>query len=233
MKELHWLMLAFTLATAAAVCSGPVMSARADQTRDPSADRPTHPRAEADDNEHGAVEPHGIEINWVWPAKTPGARLATPWMTLELRNIDPVLYEIQVRTLEDAGSLQSRRVSDPVRTTLFARDSLELPISFGADLRGDFTHSGMVVAVVTACPMDGGCITGTSAPLYFHPDGGGFLIYDEALLCRRFRCGALAEPVRAERGTRRVMGGGPLHEVPSQEESDDEDDDRVVDGGDV
>ena len=89
------------------------------------------------------------------------------------------------------------------------------------------------LAVHVACATGSRCLTGTSEPLFFHPDGGGHLVYDETGLCRFFSCGALAGGETAERGTWRVMGGGPLHAAPSREEPGQESPNPVVNGGDV
>jgi hypothetical protein len=232
-RGLHYVRYAALAALAAFFLgSSSATSAGAGQTQDRSA---VTSAADSDDgSEHGENESPEIKINWILPAATGLLQVYAPTIRLELLGLHvKTPLEVEVRTLEDAGSMQSRRVGKPIRETLVAPHRLEIPISFGADLPVCMTHSGMVVAVVRACEIGGGCITGTSEPLFFHPDGGGFLVYDEQVLCQRFGCGALTGGGSPERGTWRVMGGGPLHAAPSREETADEDDDRTVDGGDV
>jgi hypothetical protein len=189
-----------------------------------------------DDKEHGPVEPHGIEINWAGgPAETFYAELAQPVVTLRLVNRDRVGYTVRARTLEDAGSLQTRRLGSPLSASLAAGGQKKLAISFGGAGLQRLTHSGMVLVAIEACPVPGGrCIGGTSYPLFFHAAAGRVLVYGEKVLCSRFRCGALNGQADLERGTWRVMGGGPLHGVSVAEEppgSEDRAEPGVVDGG--
>lgn len=172
-----------------------------------------------------------IQINWLLPASP--VRVYAPMVQIELLGIHvSTSMDVEVRLIEDAGTLQSRRVSEPVRDTLIAPYQLRMSVAFAEKLPDQMTHSGMVVAVVRACPPRGRCLTGTSAPLFFHPDEGGFLVYDERALCAYFRCGDLRGTAAQQRGTWRVMGGGPLHAVTSREEPADEPE-TVVDGGDL
>lgn len=188
----------------------------------------------SDDDEHGPFEPHGIELRWPAGSRTLFATLAQPSLGLRLVNLDPVAYAVVLTPLEDAGSLQTRRLGEPIAATLPPRGKGELTIRFGAGLPRTLSHSGMVVALLTACPQDGGpCLNGASDPLFFHPQGDRWLVYGERVLCKRFRCGALAQKnVKLERGDWRVLGGGPLHAVASREEPDHEDE-GFVDGGDL
>jgi hypothetical protein len=188
----------------------------------------------SDDEEHGPFEPHGIELSWPAGSRTLFARLAEPSLRLRLVNLDPVAYAVVLAPLEDAGSLQTRRLGEPISATLPPRGQVELTLRFGAGLPRTLSHSGMVVALLNACPLGGGpCLNGASDPLFFHPQGDRWLVYGERVLCKRFRCGALAQKnVKLERGDWRVLGGGPLHAVTSREEPDHEDD-GFVDGGDL
>jgi hypothetical protein len=139
---------------------------------------------------------------------------------------------VQVRVLEDAGSLQTRRIGGPLSATLPAGGTADVAVPFASQLPATLTHSGMVAALATGCPTESGdCVDGTSDPLFFHREGGGFVVYGERVLCETFRCGALAEDVKLEAGTWRVLGGGPLTGVPSHEEPEVEDD-GYADGGD-
>jgi len=178
-------------------------------------------RLSADD--HEPLAPHGIEMQWAGgtePAESFYAELAEPEVSLRLVNHDRVGYTVLVRTLEDAGSLQTRRTGSPVTATLAAGGRQDLAIRFGATGLSRLTHSGMVTVIVQACPTSGGpCITGTSYPLFFHAAAGGVLVYGEGVLCERFRCGDLSGTAAVERGTWRVMGGGPLHNVGTDEET--------------
>jgi len=187
------------------------------------------------EKEHGPVTPHGITINWVGaPTETFFAELGVPVVSLRLVNLDRVAYVVRARSREDAGSLQTRRVNAPVSITLPAGGRKDLAVHFAAGTSALFTHSGMVMVEIEACPAPGGaCIGGASYPLFFHPVGRRFLVYGEKVLCQRFRCGALAGQTAPERGTWRVMGGGPLHATAVSEEppSDEDRAERVVDGG--
>ncbi|MGH9239568.1 MAG: hypothetical protein ACRD3G_16120 [Vicinamibacterales bacterium] len=229
-------LLLVAIATLIATVTGPPARAGADPPQDVLQAREGAGRDPGPDEEGHTVEPSGLAVGWALPpSPRVAARLETPWLTLVLRNLDAAIYDVQVRTLEDAGTMQSRRVSDPVETTVVERGEHRLALVFATVLPAQLTHSGMVVAVLRACPRNGGaCLTGTSPPLFFHLDGGEYLVYDEELLCRSYNCGALEERVRPEQGTWRVMGGGPLVDVPSREEPDEgDDDDVVVDGGDL
>jgi hypothetical protein len=188
----------------------------------------------SDDEEHGPFEPHGIRLGWPARSSTLFARLAQPSLTLRLVNLDRAAYAIVLTPLEDAGSLQTRRLGKPISATLPPRGKVELTVRFGAGLPRTLSHSGMVVALLTACPQGGGpCLNGASDPLFFHPQGDHWLVYGERVLCKRFRCGALTQKnVKLERGDWRVLGGAPLHAVASREEPDHEDD-GFVDGGDL
>jgi hypothetical protein len=185
------------------------------QTEPPPRDRP-------DDNEEPPVTPHGLHFRWPSPAATLLTRIAEPVLPLDVVNLDDVSYVLQIRTREDAGSLQTRRVSQPILITIFSRSSATIPIGFGAELPAELTHSGMFAAFVVACPASGGrCIAGGSEPLFFHQERGTFVVYGEDVLCQRFFCGALLEKVaRPEKGTWRVMGGGALLAAHVREEPD-------------
>ena len=178
--------------------------------------------ARADD--HEAVAPHGIEIQWAGgtgPAESFYAELAEPVVSLRLVNRDRIGYTVLARTLEDAGSLQTRRTGAPLTATLGAGGTQNLAIRFGNAGLSGLTHSGMVTVAIEACPPQGGpCIGGTSYPLFFHTSGSRVLIYGEGVLCQQFRCGDLAgNTTVVEPGTWRVLGGGPLHNVTTDEET--------------
>ena len=175
-----------------------------------------------DDNEEPPVAPHGLHFRWPAPAATLLTRIAEPVLPLGVLNLDDVSYVLQIRTREDAGSLQTRRVSEPTLITIAARSSATIPIGFGAELPAELTHSGMFAAFVVACPVTGGrCIAGGSEPLFFHQERGTFVVYGEDVLCQRFFCGALRVKVaRPEKGTWRVMGGGALLAARVREEPD-------------
>jgi len=181
-------------------------------------------------------KPSGIEMRWLVDAGARPVALADPVVKLRLTNLDPVAWAVSVGPLEDAGSLQTRRIGQPASAILPAHGSIELPIRFGKEIPGEFTHSGLIVALLTACPEGkGACTNGASEPLFFHPDGrsGGLLVYDERVLCESFGCGDLRSRVKPERGTWRVLGGGPLLGATVQEEPEtDAKDDVVVEGGD-
>jgi hypothetical protein len=182
-------------------------------------------RLSADDHEPFA--PHGIEMQWAGGTEPAGSfysELAEPVISLRLVNRDRVGYTVVVRTLEDAGSQQTRRTGAPMTATLAAGGTQSLSIRFGGTGLTSLTHSGMVTAVVQACPAQGPCLTGTSYPLFFHANGGRVLVYGETVLCERFRCGDLSGTTAIEPGTWRVQGGGPLHNVIA-------DDETVVTGG--
>ncbi|HKI00952.1 MAG TPA: hypothetical protein VKK31_03130 [Thermoanaerobaculia bacterium] len=175
--------------------------------------------ARADD--HEAVASHGIEMQWAGGTGTAEsfyAELAEPVVSLRLVNHDRVGYTVLARTLEDAGSLQTRRTGSTVTATLAAGGTQNLAIRFGGAGLSGLTHSGMVTVVVQACPSQGPCIGGASYPLFFHASGGRVLVYGEGVLCQQFRCGDLAGTTAAEPGTWRVLGGGPLHNVTTDEE---------------
>ena len=70
------------------------------------------------DNEEPPVAPHGLHFRWPVPAATLLARIAQPVMPLHVTNLDDVTYVLQVRTREDAGSLQTRRLSEPTIVTI-------------------------------------------------------------------------------------------------------------------
>ncbi len=184
------------------------------------------------DNEEPPVAPHGLHFRWPVPAATLLARIAQPVLPLHVTNLDDVSYVLQVRTREDAGSLQTRRVGEPTIVTIAARSSAKIPIGFGAELPTELTHSGMFTAFVVACPATGGrCIAGGSEPLFFHQEPGMFVVYGEDVLCRQFSCGALREAVASpERGTWRVMGGGPLLGARVHEEPDTTEPESVTGG---
>ena len=190
------------------------------------------PRDRPDDHEEPPVAPHGLHFRWPAPAPTLLTRIAEPVLPLDVVNLDDVAYLLQIRTREDAGSLQTRRVSQPILVTIAARSSTTIPIGFGAELPADVTHSGMFVAFVVACPASGGrCIAGGSEPLFFHRERGTFVVYGEDVLCQRFSCGALRVKVAGpEKGTWRVMGGGALRAARVREEPDSTDP-EIVPGG--
>lgn len=182
-------------------------------------------RLGADD--HEPLAPHGIEMQWAGgtgPAESFYAELAEPMVSLRLVNHDRVGYTVLARPLEDAGSLQTRRTGAPVTAALAAGGTQDLTIRFGSAGLSGLTHSGMVTVVVEACPPQGPCIGGASYPLFFHANAGRVLVYGEGVLCERFRCGDLAGTSAIEPGTWRVQGGGPLHNVTTDEET-------VVTGG--
>jgi hypothetical protein len=185
------------------------------QTAPPPEDRP-------DDNEEPPVAPHGLHFRWPAPAATLLTRIPEPVLPLGVLNLDDVSYLLQIRTREDAGTLQTRRVGEPTLITIAARSSATIPIRFGAEVPAELTHSGMFAAFVVACPVSGGrCIAGGSEPLFFHQERGTFVVYGEDVLCERFFCGALRVKVaRPEKGTWRVMGGGALRGAPIREEPD-------------
>ena len=184
------------------------------------------------DNEEPPVAPHGLHFRWPAPAATLLTRVAEPVLPLDVVNLDDVAYVLQIRTREDAGSLQTRRVSEPVLATIAARGSAKIPIGFGAGSPAEQTHSGMFTAFVVACPATGGrCIAGGSEPLFFHQEPGMFVVYGEDVLCRRFSCGALRVKVAGpEKGTWRVMGGGPLLAARVHEEPDTTEPESVTGG---
>jgi hypothetical protein len=179
------------------------------------------PLLHADDQE--AVAPHGIELLWQGspvPAESFYAELAEPLLTLRLINHDRTSYTLTARTLEDAGSLQTRRTGVPATATLAAAGTGTVAIRLGGAGLTGLTHSGMVTVVVQACPTQGGpCVPGTPYPLFFHGSGGRVLVYGEKVLCSRFRCGDLYGTSEIEPGTWRVQGGGPLHGVNTNEET--------------
>ena len=179
------------------------------------------PLLHGDDQEE--VAPHGVELLWqggTVPAESFYAELAEPLLTLRLINHDRVAYTLTARTLEDAGSLQTRRTGAPVTATLAAGGTASLAIRFGGSGLTGLTHSGMVTVAVQACPTQGGpCVPGTPYPLFFHGSGGRVLVYGEKALCSRFRCGDLYGTSEIEPGTWRVQGGGPLHGVSTDEET--------------
>jgi hypothetical protein len=178
--------------------------------------------------------PHGLHFRWPAPAATLLTRIAEPVLPLDVVNLDDVSYLLQIRTREDAGSLQTRRVGPPILVTIAARSSATIPIGFGAELPAELTHSGMFAAFVVACPATttgGRCIAGGSEPLFFHQERGTFVVYGEAVLCQRYSCGALRVKVAGpERGTWRVMGGGALRAARVREEPDTTDP-EIVPGG--
>ena len=79
------------------------------------------------DNEEPPVAPHGLHFRWPAPAATLLTRVAEPVLPLDVVNLDDVAYVLQIRTREDAGSLQTRRVSEPVLATVAARGSAKTP----------------------------------------------------------------------------------------------------------
>jgi len=177
-----------------------------------------------------AVMKSAIRMTWLLPANP--VHLSGRDVRLQLEGVGLTMpYDVEIRTLEDAGSLQTRRLGQPLRDTLVAPFRLDVPVAFGATAPSQMTHSGMFVAVLKACTTAGGCLTGTSEPLFFHPDGLGHVVYDETGLCAMFHCGALKGGETAERGTWRVMGGGPLHSAPSREEPGTDGGNVTVDGG--
>ena len=173
-------------------------------------------------DDHAPLAPHGIELSWAGEKNAAGfyAELAEPAVSLRLVNHDRTGYTVTARTLEDAGSLQTRRTGPPVTATLAAGGAQDLAVRFGGGDLGRLTHSGMVTVVLEACPPQGGpCIRGTSYPLFFHGNAGRVLVYGERVLCERFRCGDLAGTAEAEPGTWRVLGGAPLHGLIANEET--------------
>jgi len=184
-----------------------------------------------DDAEHEPVAAHGLLLTWPWkPTFT--ARLEEPEILVKLINRDRVGYAVAIRILEDAGTQQSRRLGPALAATLAPGGSLSLPVRFDSVTPlQPLTHSGLVVALLAACPVGGGpCVNGASEPLFFHREGSRRVVYGEPVLCGRFRCGALLTKEKPEPGTWRVMGGGPLHGVPLHEETGQEDE-RTIDGG--
>lgn len=176
-------------------------------------------RLHADD--HEPLPASGIEMVWTGatgPAESFYAELAEPALALRLVNHDRTAYNVLVRTLEDAGSLQTRRTGAPVTATLAAGGTQDLTIRFAAAGLSSLTHSGMVTVAVEACPAQGACQRGTAAPLFFHAAGGRVLVYGEGVLCSRFRCGDLNGTTAVEPGTWRALGGGPRHGVIANEE---------------
>lgn len=187
--------------------------------------------------EHGPEEPSGIVLAWVTDALKNPSHLDDPLIDLRLTNLDDVFYAVSLTALEDHGDLQSRRVGREQVAFLPPKGTIDLPVRFAAKLPRRLTHSGLVVAQLTACPADGRtCLNGASEPLFFHPKKRGVLVYGERLLCKRFRCGDLRGRGKPTRGTWRVMGGGPLHQVADHEERSrnrKRNEDRVVvEGGD-
>ena len=214
--------------------AGVTASRAAAATRQPpgSPDRPAPAGEKPDDDEHEPVKPHGIELRWPSPSATFFARIDPPELPLRLVNRDAVAYAVAVQVLEDAGSLQTRRIGPPAFVTLPPGGTATAAIAFDeAVLLADLTHSGMVVALVTACPAGGGaCVNAASDPLFFHRQGREHLVYGERVLCKRFGCGALQSRGKPEPGTWRVLGGGPLHGVAVEEENTPEPE-RPIDGG--
>ena len=191
------------------------------------------PQEEPDGGDEPPVAPHGLHFRWPAPAATLFTRIAEPVLPLDVVNLDDVSYRLQIRTREDAGSLQTRRVGQATLLTIAARGSATIPIRFGARLPAELTHSGMFAAVVAACPATGGrCVAGGSEPLFFHQERGTFVVYGEDVLCQRFFCGALGVAVAApESGTWRVMGGGALLGARVREEPDTTEPEIVTGGG--
>lgn len=224
-------ILVIALALLAALVSRPSTGAPQGQLPNAPDRERTSGRDQLEDEDLAA---DGIELNWRVPARDGETRLETPWLEIEFRNVDPDPYDIQLRALEDAGSMQSRRIGSPLTAVIAGGESLVMQFPFADGVPAELTHSGMVVALVTACARDGigRCTTGASAPLFFHPDRGGYVVYDEQLLCRRHSCGDLTGRTKREPGTWRVMGGGPLHGATSREEPEG-DDDGIVDGGEI
>lgn len=177
-------------------------------------------------DDHEPLPAHGIELYWAGGTSGESfyAELAEPAVSLRLVNRDRAGYTVVARTLEDAGSLQTRRTGSPVTVTLAAGGEQELAVRFGNGDLSRLTHSGMVTVVLEACPSQGGpCIGGTSYPLFFHGTTSGntgrVLVYGERVLCERFRCGDLAGTAEIEPGTWRALGGGPLHGTVTDEET--------------
>jgi hypothetical protein len=191
------------------------------------------PQQGLDDRDEPPVAPHGLHFRWPAPAATLFTRIAEPVLPLDVVNLDDVSYLLQIRTREDAGSLQTRRVSQPTFHTIAARGAATIPVRFGARLPAELTHSGMFAAVVAACPATAGrCVAGGSEPLFFHHERGTFVVYGEDVLCQRFSCGALRVAVAGpERGTWRVMGGGALLGARVREEPDTTEPEIVTGGG--
>ena len=175
----------------------------------------------------------GIVMEWLLELGKAPASLKEPVIVLRLINFDDsVSYMGAIRTLEDHGSLQSRRVAEPFFVEIPAGGSVEVPIRFATKLPRELSHSGLVVAMLTACPFDQrSCTNGASEPIFFHPGTGGTLVYNERQLCERFGCGDLRRTGTAEPGTWRVLGGGPLHRVKVNEDPEEHGDERIVDGG--
>lgn len=175
----------------------------------------------ADDQE--AVPLHGIEMDWTGgdPDASFYAELGAPSLSLRLVNHDRASYTVLVRTLEDAGSLQTRRTNSPATVTLAAGGEQVVTVRFGAGVSLDrLTHSGLVAVSIQACPTTGGpCIGGTSEPLFFHGSAGRVVVYGESVLCGRFRCGDLNGTGEIEKGTWRVLGGGPLYDAVASDET--------------
>jgi len=177
-------------------------------------------RLGADDGE--AVAASGIEMQWAaatGPAASFYAELAEPVLSLRLVNHDRVGYTVLARTLEDAGSLQTRRTGAPFTATLAAGGTQDLTVRFGGAGLTGLTHSGLVAVIVEACPAQGACVRGASDPLFFHASAGRVLVYGEGVLCSRFRCGDLSGTTAVEPGTWRALGGGPLHNLSADEET--------------
>lgn len=175
----------------------------------------------ADDLE--SVPLNGIELDWTGgePDASFYAELAAPSLSLRLVNHDRVSYTVLVRTLEDAGSLQTRRTSPPMTVALAAGGVQVVTVRFGGGGGLErLTHSGMVTVSIQACPSQGGpCVGGTSEPLFFHGSSGRVVVYGESVLCGRFRCGDLYGTDEIERGTWRVLGGGPLQGIVASDET--------------
>lgn len=170
-------------------------------------------------DDHSPLPRHGIEMDWLGGEDTSFyAELDAPTLTLRLVNHDRVGYTVVARTLEDAGSLQTRRNGTPTTVTLAAGGEQKLTIRFGAGDLERLTHSGMVMVSLQACPSQGGpCIGGASYPLFFHGKTGRVMVYSESVLCERFRCGDLNGTGEIEKGTWRALGGGPLHGVVAKD----------------
>lgn len=179
--------------------------------------------ASAPDAEHPPVARHGIAAEWsLGPIDREPAELAVPSLDLRLVNHDDVDYLVSVRGHGDAGSRQTRLAGRRSETYLRAGAARELRVHLDAERLDLLSHSGMARVSFDACPLDDGpCVSGTTAPVYFHEEAGRMLVYDEALLCRRFGCGDLSRTVPVERGTLRVLGGQPLlGDVAVDEEPD-------------
>jgi hypothetical protein len=175
----------------------------------------------ADDLE--SVPLNGIALDWTGgdPDASFYAELSAPSLSLRLVNHDRAGYTVLVRTLEDAGSLQTRRISPPSTITLAAGGEQVVTVRFGAGVSFDqLTHSGMVTVSIQACPSQGGpCVGGTPEPLFFHGAAGRVVVYGESVLCGRFRCGDLYGTGEVEKGTWRALGGGPLQGIVASDET--------------